>query len=86
MHYLTITKDMLVEDTEVGCDLYLRSYVNGHPRYVLFCHGDEQFGSDRKGTLIERSIEKLYILSKDYKNFGNEKYPNWGILRLKEYY
>ena len=69
MHYLAITKDMLVEDTEVGCDLYLRSYVNGYPRYVLFCRGDEQFGSDRKGVLIERNIEKLYILSKDYNNF-----------------
>ncbi len=53
MHYVAITKDMLVEDTEVGCDLYLRSYVNGYPRYVLFCRGDEQFGSDRKGVLIK---------------------------------
>jgi HD-GYP domain-containing protein (c-di-GMP phosphodiesterase class II) len=60
---------MLVEDTEVGCDLYLKSYVNGHPKYVLFCHGDEQFGSDRKGVLIEGNIEKLYIPSKDYNNF-----------------
>jgi HD-GYP domain-containing protein (c-di-GMP phosphodiesterase class II) len=60
---------MLVEDTEVGCDLYLRSYVNGYPRYVLFCRGDEQFGSDRKGVLIERNVEKLYIPSKDYNNF-----------------
>lgn len=69
MHYLAITKDMLVEDTEVGCDLYLRSHVNGYPRYVLFCRGDEQFGSDRKGVLLERNIDKLYILSKDYNNF-----------------
>ncbi len=53
MHYLAITKDMLVEDTEVGCDLYLRSYVNGYHRYVLFCRGDGQFGSDRKGVLIK---------------------------------
>ena len=30
---------------------------------------DEQFGSDRKGVLIERNIEKLHILSKDYNNF-----------------
>ncbi len=69
MHYVAITKDMLVEDTEVGCDLYLRSYVNGEPRHVLFCRGDEQFGSDRKGVLLERNIEKLYIISKDYNNF-----------------
>ena len=69
MHYVAITKEMLVEDTEVGCDLYLKSYVNGYPRYVLFCRKDEYFGSDRKGTLIERNIEKLYILSKDCKNY-----------------
>ncbi len=69
MHYVAITKDMLVEDTEVGCDLYLRSYVNGYPRYILFCRRDEQFGSDRKGVLLERNIQKLYILSKDYNNF-----------------
>ena len=69
MHYLAITKDMLVEDTEVGCDLYLRGHANGHPRYVLFCRGDEQFGSDRKWVLLERNIDKLYLLSKDYDKF-----------------
>lgn len=54
----------------VGCDLYLRSYVNGGcARYDLFCRGDEQFGSDRKGVLIEGNVEKLYIPSKDYNNF-----------------
>ncbi len=69
MQYVAIDNKTLVEDTEVGCDLYLRSYVHGQPRYILFCRGDEQFGSDRKGTLIERNIEKLYILSKDCKNY-----------------
>ncbi|MHC4267020.1 MAG: HD-GYP domain-containing protein [Planctomycetota bacterium] len=58
-----------MEDTKVGCDLYLRSYVNGYPRYILFCRGDEQFGSDRKGMLIERNIQKLYVLSKEYRDF-----------------
>ena len=33
--------------------MYLRSYVNGHPGYILFCRGDEQSGCDRKGALIE---------------------------------
>ncbi len=66
---MAIDNNTLVDDTEVGCDLYLRSYVHGHPRYILFCRGDEQFGSDRKGTLIERNIDKLYILSKDCRNY-----------------
>ncbi len=67
MHYVAISKDTVMENTKVGCDLYLRSYVNGYPRYVLFCRGDEQFGSDRKGMLIEKNIQKLYVLSKEYK-------------------
>lgn len=69
MHYVAISKDTLMEDTKVGCDLYLRSYVNGYPRYILFCRGDEQFGSDRKGVLIEKNIQKLYVLSKEYRKF-----------------
>ncbi|MCP4268157.1 MAG: HD domain-containing protein [Candidatus Brocadiaceae bacterium] len=69
MRYVAISKDALVEDTKIGCDLFLRSYVNGYPRYVLFCRGDEYFGSDRKGILIERSIQKLYVLSKEYRKF-----------------
>ncbi len=69
MHYVAISKDILMEDTKVGCDLYLRSYVNGYPRYVLFCRGDEQFGFDRKGMLIEKNIQKLYVLSKEYRKF-----------------
>jgi len=79
MHYVAVDKNTLVGDTEVGCDLYLRSSVSGHPRYILFCRGDEQFGCDRKGALIGRNIEKLYILSKDYKNFfkyQEENLPN----------
>jgi HD-GYP domain-containing protein (c-di-GMP phosphodiesterase class II) len=69
MNYVAISKDTLMEDTKVGCDLYLRSYVNGYPRYVLFCRGDEHFGSDRKGMLIERNIQKLYVLSNEYRSF-----------------
>ncbi len=69
MHYVAISKDTLIDDTAVGCDLYLRSYVNGYPRYVLFCRGDERFGSDRKSVLIEKNIQKLYVLSKEYRNF-----------------
>ncbi len=67
MNYVAISKDSVMEDTTVGCDLYLRSYVNGYPRYVLFCRSDEQFGSDRKGVLIEKNIQKLYVHSTEFK-------------------
>ncbi len=69
IRYVAIDKNTLVEDKKVGCDLYLKSYVNRDSRYILFCRGDEQFGQDRKGSLIERNVEKLYILSEDYEKF-----------------
>jgi hypothetical protein len=53
MHYVAIGRNTLVEDIEAGCNLSLRSYVNGHPGYILFCRGDEQFRCDREGALIE---------------------------------
>jgi len=37
----------------VKYNLYLRSYVNGHPVYILFCRVDKQFRCNRKGVLIE---------------------------------
>ncbi len=67
--YVAVDKNTLVEDKTVGCDLYLKSYVNRISRYILFCRGDEQFGQDRKGSLIERDVEKLYIVSDDYEKF-----------------
>ena len=69
IQYIAIDKNTLVEDKKIGCDLYLKSYVNRNSRYILFCRGDEQFGQDRKWSLIERNIEKLYIHSDDYEKF-----------------
>ncbi|MCP4253806.1 MAG: HD domain-containing protein, partial [Candidatus Scalindua sp.] len=69
IQYVAIDKNTLVEDKEVGCDLYLKSSINRNPRYVLFCHGDEQFRHERNGSMIERNTEKLYILSEDYEKF-----------------
>lgn len=65
-HYENIPKDILVEGTTVECDLYLKSYVNGVPRYILFCRENEQLSKDRKNLLLERNIQKLYVLSHDY--------------------
>lgn len=68
-NYIAITQDTLLENTKIGCDLYLKSYVNGTARYVLFCHGDEIFGNDRKEELVEQSIKKLFICEKDFKRY-----------------
>ncbi len=69
MNYIGIDKHILVENSKIGCDLYLKVHVNGTSRYVLFCHGSEQYGTVRKGELVERSIERLYIQAKDYEKF-----------------
>ena len=69
MDYVGIDKRILVENSKMGCDLYLKSNVNGASRYILFCHGSEQYGTVRKGELVERNIEKLYIPAKDYEKF-----------------
>lgn len=68
-NYLAITENTLIENTKIGCDLYLKSYVNGLPRYVLFSRGDEVFGNERKKELLGNNIKKLFINSHDLNHF-----------------
>ncbi len=68
-NYMAITRSSLVEDTKVGCDLYLKNRINGDIRYILFCRGDEIYSNERKGRLIEQSIEKLFIRTVDYASY-----------------
>jgi HD-GYP domain-containing protein (c-di-GMP phosphodiesterase class II) len=67
--YLAITRDSLKENAKIGCDLYIKNRVNGTSRYVLFCRGDEELNNDRRSELLKRNVEKLYITSRDYKNY-----------------
>ena len=60
-NYLAITQSSLIENTKIGCDLYLENRVNGTFRYILFCRGDKLFDSERKGELIRQNIERLFI-------------------------
>ncbi len=57
--FLAINESTLIVDTEVECDLYLKSNVNGVLRYVLFSHGGETFRNDRRKKLVENNITKL---------------------------
>ncbi len=66
--FLAINENTLIVDTEVDCDLYIKSHVNGIPRYVLFSHGGEMFRDDRRKKLVENNIHKLYV----YANFPND--------------
>ncbi|ODS34268.1 MAG: hypothetical protein SCARUB_00642 [Candidatus Scalindua rubra] len=60
-NYVAITQNILIDNTKVGCDLYLKNYVNGSPRYVLFCHGDELFSSERRKELKELFKEFIHF-------------------------
>ncbi len=68
-NYVAIIRSSLVENTKVGCDLYLRNRINGTVKYVLFCRADELFGNDRRIKLIEQNIEKLFIHAGDHKEY-----------------
>ncbi len=63
--YSAIKKNALIENTKIGFDLFLRININGHSRYVLFCRGNEQFSPERKGELLSKGVQRLYISSKD---------------------
>lgn len=63
--YTAISKNALVEDTQIGFDVYLKSDLNGRSRYILFCRGDQQFNSARKGELLNNNTQRLYISTKD---------------------
>ncbi len=66
---MAVTQNSLIENTTIGCDLYIKSYVNGVPRFVLFCRGGEIFGNERKEELIRKNINKLFIPTRNLKNY-----------------
>ncbi|MFQ5713254.1 MAG: HD-GYP domain-containing protein [Candidatus Scalinduaceae bacterium] len=68
-NYMAIVHNSIKENTKVGCDLYLKSRVNGAIRYVLFCRGDEIYCDKQKKQIIEQNIEKLFISAKDYEKY-----------------
>ena len=74
--FLAINESTLIVDTEVDCDLYLKSHVNGVPRYILFSHGGEMFRNDRRKQLIENNITKLYVYANSYKTFNDYQEQN----------
>lgn len=68
-NYMPVTYSSLIENTIVGCDLYISTYVNGMHRYVLYSHGDEIFTSERKMELLRQNINKLFVFTKDIKSY-----------------
>jgi len=74
--YMSITYDTLLDNTKLGYDLYLKTYVKGVPRYVLFYRGDEVFGNDRREELIRQNIKKLFICTDDVQKYFNYQEKN----------
>ncbi len=66
---MAITHSSLVKNTKIGCDVYLKSRINGDIRYILFCRRDEIFCDERKKQLLDENIEKLFIREADYASY-----------------
>ena len=63
--YTAITKNAIIVNTKIGFDLFLRTDVSGHYRYILFCRAGEIFTHMRKEELLNRNSQKLHISSDD---------------------
>ncbi|ODS31482.1 MAG: hypothetical protein SCARUB_03385 [Candidatus Scalindua rubra] len=66
--YTAITDNVLVENTKIEFDLYLRT-ISGGPKYILFCRGNEKFSSERKKELLKKKEKRLYISTKDVNKY-----------------
>ena len=67
--YTAITKNAIIVNTKIGFDLFLRTDVSGHHRYILFCRAGEIFTSARRDTLLSRNSQKLHISSDDIDKY-----------------
>ena len=77
--YTAITRDTLIENKGIDFDLYLKNGTNRHSNYILFCRGNEHFTQERKGYLLNRNIDRLYISTKDtdkYLKYQEENLKN----------
>jgi len=63
--YTAITKNALVENTELAFDLFLRNDVHGAARFILFCRAGDHFSAKRQEELLSKNADKLYISKKD---------------------
>jgi HD-GYP domain-containing protein (c-di-GMP phosphodiesterase class II) len=67
--YTAIARNALVDDTKIDFDLFLKNDIGGQSRYVLFCHSNEHFTSERREQLLSRNIQTFYISSKDTNKY-----------------
>lgn len=65
--YRNITKLFLHSSVKPGVDLYIKTNVDGVPKYILYCRGDEAFSSEKRENLIKRNIDVLFTPVKSSK-------------------
>jgi len=66
--FVSITSGSLIENTNIDFDLYLRSYVNGVTRYILFCRVNENLSAQKQEEILGRDL-RLFISSKDVTRY-----------------
>ncbi len=76
--YIAITKKAIIENTVTDFDLFLKSNVNGHTRYILFSRGNEQLSPERKEELLSNNVQEFYISTED-----TDKYLRYQEKNLK---
>lgn len=55
-----------------GLDLYVKTFIDGESRYVLYYKGKDLFNSERREEFVRRNIDRIYIC----KN-GRERYMRY---------
>ena len=77
--YTAITKDAIIDDTDIEFDLYLRNGSDGNYKYVLFSSGNEKFSHERRKEILSRNVQEFYISTDD-----TDKYLKYQEKNLNE--
>ncbi len=77
--YTAISGKALLEGTEVGFDLFLRTDSGKSSKYVLYCRSGENLSQERREELLNKHADRLCILTEDIS-----KYIEYQEKNLKE--
>ncbi|MBC8549088.1 MAG: HD domain-containing protein [Candidatus Brocadiales bacterium] len=80
--YIAISENALIEGTKVEFDVFLKNDVGGRSKHILFCRGNQQFSAERKGELLSKNANRLYISTKDTQKYL--KYQEKNLRRIVE--
>lgn len=78
--YIAITDNSLVENTTVEFDLYLKVFIDGENKHILFCRKGEHFSSERQEELLQKNVSRLFISKKDLGRY--ERYQGKHLINV----